>query len=437
MTARCRARSGPGGRLRGAVRPADRPPGPRGPGLLRDRAAPRCRWRRCWPEPEGDRSSPAGRRRCTPRARRRHRPGLFTAGTPVFGMCYGFQLMAQGLGGEVAHTGAREYGRTPVTVTEPGTLLADIPPQHTVWMSHGDSVTAAPDGLRRARLDRRHAGRGVRGRRPRPGRRAVAPRGAAHRARPEGARALPGPHRPLPPDLDDGQHRRGADREDPRPDRRPRPGDLRPLRRRRLGRRRGDRAARDRRPADLRVRRPRADAPGRDRAGRARLRRRHRRRAQGRRRREAVPRRARRGHRPRGEAQDHRPRVHPGLRGRRGRGPRRRGDRRRRRQGRVPRPGHALPRRRRVRRGSGHLQHQVPPQRRRPARRPRVRAGRAAAHALQGRGPPGRRAARPARRDRLAPARSPAPASASGSSARSPASASTSCARPTPSPARS
>ncbi|GAB3199645.1 glutamine-hydrolyzing GMP synthase [Nocardioides hungaricus] len=74
-------------------------------------------------------------------------PAIFTSGTPVFGMCYGFQLMARGLGGEVAHTGSREYGRTAVEVTDPGTLLADIPAQHTVWMSHGDSVTAAPAGF--------------------------------------------------------------------------------------------------------------------------------------------------------------------------------------------------------------------------------------------------------------------------------------------------
>src|SRR4051794_16859957 len=72
---------------------------------------------------------------------------IFTAGTPVFGMCYGFQLMARGLGGEVAHTGAREYGRTAVSVEQPGTLLAEIPGAHTVWMSHGDSVTAAPEGF--------------------------------------------------------------------------------------------------------------------------------------------------------------------------------------------------------------------------------------------------------------------------------------------------
>src|SRR3954453_5516474 len=74
-------------------------------------------------------------------------PTIFTAGTPVFGMCYGFQLMAQGLGGEVAHTGAREYGRTTVSVGAPGTLLADLPGSQTVWMSHGDSVTEAPDGF--------------------------------------------------------------------------------------------------------------------------------------------------------------------------------------------------------------------------------------------------------------------------------------------------
>jgi GMP synthase (glutamine-hydrolysing) len=72
---------------------------------------------------------------------------VFTAGVPVFGMCYGFQLMAKGLGGEVAHTGAREYGRTPVTVSEPGTLLAGIPGEHKVWMSHGDSVAQAPEGF--------------------------------------------------------------------------------------------------------------------------------------------------------------------------------------------------------------------------------------------------------------------------------------------------
>jgi len=74
-------------------------------------------------------------------------PAIFEAGIPVFGMCYGFQLMARGLGGEVSATGAREYGRTPVTVGRDGTLLAELPHEHRVWMSHGDSVTAAPPGF--------------------------------------------------------------------------------------------------------------------------------------------------------------------------------------------------------------------------------------------------------------------------------------------------
>ncbi len=72
---------------------------------------------------------------------------VFTAGVPVFGMCYGFQAMAQSLGGEVRRTGRSEYGRTPVDVSDAGTLLADLPRQHKVWMSHGDSVVAAPEGF--------------------------------------------------------------------------------------------------------------------------------------------------------------------------------------------------------------------------------------------------------------------------------------------------
>ncbi len=66
---------------------------------------------------------------------------------PVFGMCYGFQIMAQALGGTVSPTGSREYGRTPVDVVDGGTLLAGLPGHHSVWMSHGDSVTAAPEGF--------------------------------------------------------------------------------------------------------------------------------------------------------------------------------------------------------------------------------------------------------------------------------------------------
>jgi GMP synthase (glutamine-hydrolysing) len=71
---------------------------------------------------------------------------VYGSGVPLFGICYGFQLMAQGLGGTVSATGSREYGRTGVAVSAPGRLLAGLPAEHRVWMSHGDSVTAAPEG---------------------------------------------------------------------------------------------------------------------------------------------------------------------------------------------------------------------------------------------------------------------------------------------------
>jgi len=66
---------------------------------------------------------------------------------PVFGICYGFMAMAQALGGTVARTGQREYGRTRVSVLEPGTLLEGVPAELVSWMSHGDEVTAAPSGF--------------------------------------------------------------------------------------------------------------------------------------------------------------------------------------------------------------------------------------------------------------------------------------------------
>ena len=75
-------------------------------------------------------------------------PDLLRLGVPVLGICYGHQLMAQALGGEVRATGAREYGRTTLRVEEPGLLLADLPPEDVVWMSHGDTVTRAPAGFR-------------------------------------------------------------------------------------------------------------------------------------------------------------------------------------------------------------------------------------------------------------------------------------------------
>ncbi|WP_255579254.1 glutamine-hydrolyzing GMP synthase [Cryobacterium sp. PAMC25264] len=75
-------------------------------------------------------------------------PAIFDLGIPVLGICYGFQVMATALGGEVSETGLREYGSTPVVISDSkNVLLADQPVEQTAWMSHGDSVSKAPDGF--------------------------------------------------------------------------------------------------------------------------------------------------------------------------------------------------------------------------------------------------------------------------------------------------
>ncbi len=66
----------------------------------------------------------------------------------MLGICYGMQLLARDLGGKVEHTGASEFGRTELRVTEPGELLAGLPEEQVCWMSHGDTVTAPPSGAR-------------------------------------------------------------------------------------------------------------------------------------------------------------------------------------------------------------------------------------------------------------------------------------------------
>ncbi|MCI2957876.1 glutamine-hydrolyzing GMP synthase [Agromyces atrinae] len=76
-------------------------------------------------------------------------PGILELGVPTLGICYGFQVMAQQLGGTVAQTGHREYGSTAVTaLTDDGNvLLGGQPSAQIVWMSHGDSVSIAPEGF--------------------------------------------------------------------------------------------------------------------------------------------------------------------------------------------------------------------------------------------------------------------------------------------------
>ncbi len=76
-------------------------------------------------------------------------PAIYEAGVPILGICYGGQLMARDLGGEVAHIGSGEYGRAGLTVA-PGVstlLFSDLPGEQEVWMSHGDSIVAPPPGF--------------------------------------------------------------------------------------------------------------------------------------------------------------------------------------------------------------------------------------------------------------------------------------------------
>jgi GMP synthase (glutamine-hydrolysing) len=78
---------------------------------------------------------------------------LFTAGVPVLGICYGMQAMARILGGQVEPSSHREYGRADVTLQGQDLLFDRVRPDTpaggvTVWMSHGDTVLAAPPGFR-------------------------------------------------------------------------------------------------------------------------------------------------------------------------------------------------------------------------------------------------------------------------------------------------
>ena len=248
-------------------------------------------------------------------------PGILKLGVPVLGICYGFQVMAQQLGGEVAHTGAarvRGDGCRPAA-TARGALLAGQPAEQTAWMSHGDSVCTAPDGftvlassastpVAAFANDGRSGCTACSG----------IPRSSTRRTASSVLENFLHDWRGNPGRLDQRQRHRRAGRAHPRPGRL-RAGDLRTVRRRRLRRGRRARAQGRRRPAHLRLRRPRPAA---------------RRTSAGRSRRTTSPRpasawspstpRTRSSPRssgvtdPETQAQDHRARVHPQLRGRRG-----------------------------------------------------------------------------------------------------------------------
>ncbi len=73
--------------------------------------------------------------------------GVFELGIPVLGICYGHQVLANGLGGTVERNDVAEYGPAELTVTTDAVLFSGLPVEQPVWMSHRDSVTEAPPGF--------------------------------------------------------------------------------------------------------------------------------------------------------------------------------------------------------------------------------------------------------------------------------------------------
>jgi len=73
---------------------------------------------------------------------------IFDLGLPIFGICYGMQLMTKHLGGKVEKAKHSEYGKAVLTIEHDNKLFAELPKEQTVWMSHGDLVVEAPAGFR-------------------------------------------------------------------------------------------------------------------------------------------------------------------------------------------------------------------------------------------------------------------------------------------------
>lgn len=74
-------------------------------------------------------------------------PGIWQLGIPILGVCYGMQLMVQQLGGEVKRAERGEYGKASLIIDDPTDLFTNVEDGSTMWMSHGDSCTALPEGF--------------------------------------------------------------------------------------------------------------------------------------------------------------------------------------------------------------------------------------------------------------------------------------------------
>ncbi|MFN2582623.1 MAG: glutamine-hydrolyzing GMP synthase [Candidatus Dormibacteria bacterium] len=74
-------------------------------------------------------------------------PRVYRLGVPILGICYGMQLLAHDLGGDVAPATRREYGHASLTVDQDAGLFRGLPRDLDVWMSHGDVIERLPDGF--------------------------------------------------------------------------------------------------------------------------------------------------------------------------------------------------------------------------------------------------------------------------------------------------
>src|SRR5919199_4352792 len=74
-------------------------------------------------------------------------PEIWDLGIPVLGVCYGMQLMVQQLGGNVVRAQRGEYGKASLLIDDPTDLLTNVEDGSTMWMSHGDSCEALPEGF--------------------------------------------------------------------------------------------------------------------------------------------------------------------------------------------------------------------------------------------------------------------------------------------------
>ncbi|MET3682434.1 GMP synthase (glutamine-hydrolyzing) [Alkalibacillus flavidus] len=74
-------------------------------------------------------------------------PAIYELGVPILGICYGMQVMAKQLGGDVTKATNREYGKASIDIQQSSALFNGLPHQQRVWMSHGDLVTDVPEGF--------------------------------------------------------------------------------------------------------------------------------------------------------------------------------------------------------------------------------------------------------------------------------------------------